>query len=191
MKKGLALTGTLLTAITWVMVMIVGWSVGRGVAPSAQLAGVVVNSAANHYYLSIDTPDMLGGSEDTGPAYVPSAFTLPANTDVTVTITNFDGATALPSGSEQYAKATGVKGSLTIEAMDTVHPNAGGAITQATSLDPTAGVSHTFTIATIGSTCPWHRSPGLPSPSTPGRRASTTGAAWTPVAMALPDGERP
>ena len=154
MKKGLTLVGALLTAIIWVTVMIVGWSVGRGAAPSAQLAGVVVNPAANHYYISIDTPAMLGGDEATGPAYVPSAMTLPANTDVTVTITNFDGATALPSGSEQYAKATGIKGSLTIEAIDTVHPNATGAVTTATSLDPATGMSHTFTIAKLGLNVP-------------------------------------
>jgi len=137
---------------------VVAWSIGRGAAGSATTAPAAVKvapTAMPHYYLSIETPDMLGGTEDTGPAYVPASFTLPANEDVTLTIVNFDDATALPAGSEDYATAKGIKGSLSIEPLDTVNPNGvAKAVTTATSLDPAKGVSHTFTIVKLGLNVP-------------------------------------
>jgi hypothetical protein len=105
-----------------------------------------------HETLVIATPDMLGSKEM--PAYIPAALTLPANTTVTVTIVNFDDATALPRGSEQYATARGVIGPLSIQQLDAANPNADAPATTATALDPEAGVSHTFTISKLGINVP-------------------------------------
>lgn len=151
MKRGIALAGAMGTAFIFVIVMIVGWSVGRGMGaasapPRVQLAAT---TATPHYYLTIDTPNML--ASDVGPAYVPSAFTLPANTDVTITIVNFDDATALPA---QFAQATGIEGALSIQTLDPQLPNAAGTTHAATSLDPATGVSHTFTIPKLGLNVP-------------------------------------
>src|SRR6266571_996649 len=60
--------------------------------------------------LTVVTGDMIG--HDEFPAYVPSDFTLPANSTVIISVTNFDDATALPKGSEQYAHVTGTLGAV-------------------------------------------------------------------------------
>lgn len=142
MKRGTAFATAVVGILTFAVVLTLGWSVGRGLAASTTIP---------HYYLSIDTPTMLGGTEVTGPAYVPSDFNLPANTNVTVTIVDFDGATALPA---QYAKATGITGTLSIQALNSVHPNATGTTRTAMSLNPTTGVAHTFTILNLGLNVP-------------------------------------
>ena len=105
-----------------------------------------------HLYLTIATPDMLGS--DMGPAYLPSSFSVPAYSTVTITVTNFDDATALPAGSEKYASAMGVSGPLSIQKLDPTNPNAEAPATQATRLDPATGVSHTFTVAKLGLSVP-------------------------------------
>ena len=103
--------------------------------------------------MSIDTPDML--QTDTGPAFVPSALTVPSNTDVTITIYNFDDATALTGDATKFATATGIVGSLQVEPIDTTNPNgpAAGAAQGAVSIDP-ATVSHTFTVPALGINVP-------------------------------------
>ena len=106
-----------------------------------------------HETLVIATPDMLGSKDK--PAYMPSSLTLPANSTVEITVVNFDDATALPQGSEQFATATGVIGPLHIQAMDPSNPNdASAPVTTATALDPQKGVSHTFTISKLGINVP-------------------------------------
>lgn len=100
----------------------------------------------------IATPDML--KSDVGPAYIPANPTLPANADVTITITNFDDATALTSGTEHYATASGIVGPLQVATIDPAKPNAPAAVTSTTSLDPATGVSHTFTIPKLGVNVP-------------------------------------
>ena len=152
MKRGFTAAGIVVAVLILAVATITGWSVGRGLAthnssPSIHLA----SQATPHYYLSIDTPAMLGGTEDTGPAYVPSTFTLPANQLVTLTVVNFDNATALPA---QYAKTSGIVGPMTIQTLDSVHPNAAGTTTQTTSLDPNTGVAHTFTMPDLGLNVP-------------------------------------
>lgn len=159
MKRVAALIAVIIGTVVFASVMITAWSIGRGAstaeARANQLSGpVLATTLPPHLYLSIDTPAMLGGSESTGPAYVPSAFTLPANSDVVITITNFDGATPLPPASARYARATGVTGTVMAEALDTVHPNASAAPHAAMSLDPATGVAHTFTIAGLGLNVP-------------------------------------
>ncbi|MHB8399180.1 MAG: cupredoxin domain-containing protein [Candidatus Limnocylindrales bacterium] len=103
--------------------------------------------------LTIVTGDMIGHTEY--PAYVPSGFTLPANSTVIVTITNFDNATPLPKGSGIYAKVSGtVGGTMTTTPIKAAYPNRpGGAVQTLSALDP-AAVSHTFTIAALGINVP-------------------------------------
>ena len=103
--------------------------------------------------LTIVTGGMIGHTEY--PAYVPSDFTLPANSTIVVTITNFDDATPLPKGSEIYAKVTGtVGGTMTTAPIKAAYPNrASGASQTLAALDP-AAVAHTFTIAALGINVP-------------------------------------
>ena len=105
-----------------------------------------------HMSMLIATPDMLG--TDVGPAYIPGDPTLPADSDVTITVTNFDDATALAPGTETYATATGVVGPLRITTLDPADPNAAGTVTLTRALDPATGVSHTFTIPKLGINVP-------------------------------------
>ncbi|HZS15111.1 MAG TPA: hypothetical protein VFC09_10970 [Candidatus Dormibacteraeota bacterium] len=144
---GSILTASLVTAAA-------AWhapSTPAGAAPAATTAAHVA-VAPLHETLVIATPDMLGSNEM--PAYVPSTLTLPANTTVSITIVNFDDATALPAGSEQFATATGVTGPLQVQALDPTDPNADAPATAVTSMDPQSGVSHTFTIAKLGINVP-------------------------------------
>jgi hypothetical protein len=128
----------------------IGWSVGRG-AVSATASPHA--AATGHLYLTIATPDMLG--TDVGPAYLPSAITVPAATEITVTVANFDGATPLTGAAEKYAKATGIAGSLSCRTLDPANPNAAATGTAQTSksVDPSL-VSHTFTVADLGLNVP-------------------------------------
>lgn len=131
-----------------------GWDVAQMAAAAAppRAATAVVQGATPHIYLTIATPDMLG--TEIGPAMMPSTLTLPAHSDVVITITNFDDATALAAGSEQYAAATGITAPMSITTMDPADPNAPGTTTKAIKLDPATGVSHTLTIAKLGLSIP-------------------------------------
>jgi hypothetical protein len=103
--------------------------------------------------LTIVTGGMTG--HDEFPAFIPSDFTLPANSTVLITITNFDDATALPKGSEQYATVSGTVGNAArITPIKAGDPNGSGGPTRVvTALDP-ANVSHTFTIPALGINVP-------------------------------------
>ncbi len=103
--------------------------------------------------LTIVTGDMINHTEY--PAYVPSDFTLPANSTVVVTITNFDNATPLPASAAIYATATGiVGGSFTVTPFKTGYPNRpAGATRTLSALNPN-DVSHTFTIPALGINVP-------------------------------------
>lgn len=131
-----------------------GWDSAQMVAAASppRTVTTVAQGGAEHLYLTIATPDMLG--TNVGPAYLPSDFSLPANSNVTITITNFDDATALSAASRQYAVAEGIMGKLSIESFNAANPNAPGTTTTAVRLDPTTGVAHTFTIAKLGLSVP-------------------------------------
>ncbi|MGO9877526.1 MAG: hypothetical protein ACLPVY_27455 [Acidimicrobiia bacterium] len=103
-----------------------------------------------HFALTVETPDQLH-NEPTGPAYVPATFSLPANATVVMTVYDFDDATALPG---QYAKATGIEGSMTIQALNLESPNAQSPSHTATVLNAKTEVAHTFTIPTLGLNVP-------------------------------------
>lgn len=154
MKRGIALAAALFVAVVVVMITITGWTVGRGAAYGALTTGVPLGSITGQhrsdFSLSIDTPAMLGGTQ-VGPSYVPSDFTLPANSEVTVTVYDFDTAGALPA---QFAKATGIQGPMVIQALNPQNPNGNGPTHTATSLNPSTGVAHTFTITSLGLNVP-------------------------------------
>lgn len=152
MRRRNIFTGLAVAAGGLATVGIFGW--GMGIAASPVAATAHVSGAVPHYTLSIDTPDMLGGTEGTGPAYVPSNISLPANTTVEISIVNFDDATPLNAASTKYAKAYGIIGSLAVSRLNSVNPNARGPVQHLTSLDPATQVSHTFTVAALGLNVP-------------------------------------
>jgi hypothetical protein len=125
-------------------------------APVAQVSEAAPAADANpaRLHLTIVTGDMIGHNEF--PAFIPSDFTLPANSTVIVTITNFDDATALPKGQEAYASVEGTTdGTFRVQAINPKDPNGNkGVARTATNLNPTTGVSHTFTIKALGVNVP-------------------------------------
>jgi hypothetical protein len=144
---GSVVTASVVTALT-------AWHspvASTSTTPATQLAARQVAQPL-HEQLVIATPDMLGSHEM--PAFVPSALTLPANSTVTITVVNFDDATALTTGYEKYAVPTGVIGSLKVQQLDPTDPNAATPAASVTSMDPAKGVSHTFTIAKLGINVP-------------------------------------
>ena len=150
MKSVIALFAAVGIAMVFGFVTIVGWSVGRGVGYDSIAHGAAAGNAAGkvvaptHVYLVIHQGEQLG-NEPLGPAYLPATFTLPAYTTVTITIINFDDATALPATYAQYAKASGIdKNSFQMAALDPTNPNAKMASTTMSQLEA-ASVSHTFT----------------------------------------------
>jgi len=128
---------------------------GASAAPTAAptLATAAPPSAPVSLNMTILSDTMTGRAG--WPVFVPSDFTLPANSTVIVTVTNFDGATALPKGSQLYAKATGiVGGTFTVTPIKAGAPNGSASPTSTRSaLDP-AQVSHTFTILALGINVP-------------------------------------
>ena len=107
-------------------------------------------TGASHFTLTVETPAQMH-NEATGPAYLPATLSLPANATVVMTVYDFDDATALPA---QYAKAVGIKGPMTIQALNLENPNAPGPSHTATVLDAKTEVGHTFTIPALGLNVP-------------------------------------
>lgn len=102
----------------------------------------MVNVAAPSSHVNLTIAAQKPGSSVDGPAYVPSSFTLPANTVVTLTIVNADpGDTSLPNGSP-FGKVTGVVGGqATVD----------GVPYSSLALDK---VAHTFTLPSLGVNVP-------------------------------------
>ena len=104
--------------------------------------------------LSIVTGAMMGAGA-LGPAYVPSSFTVPANSMVLVTVTNFDTASPLTGALVKYSKVTGAVGNtMRVQSINPKSPNTllGTARTMG-YLAPTL-VSHTLTIPRLGINVP-------------------------------------
>ncbi|MDQ2960459.1 MAG: cupredoxin domain-containing protein [Candidatus Dormibacteraeota bacterium] len=159
MKKVIAFCAAVGVAMVLGVVMIVGWSVGRGVGYDSVTHGAGAGNATGavktptHVYLVIHQGEQLG-NEPLGPAYLPATFTLPAYTTVTITIINFDSATALPATYAKYAKASGIdKNSFQMAAMDPTNPNAKVASATMSSVEA-AQVSHTFTFPELNLSVP-------------------------------------
>lgn len=153
MRKGTIATAGL-AALGIFIVGSLGWDAAQMAAAASppKAVSTVVQGGTPHIYLMIATPDML--QSDVGPAMVPSNFSLPAHSDVTITVTNFDDATALPATAQEFAVAEGTAGPITVQAMDPTNPNLAGVTRTVDRLDATTGVSHTFTIAALGVNVP-------------------------------------
>lgn len=103
-------------------------------------------------YLSILTGDQIGKKE--WPAFVPAFFKVPAHATVTVELFNYDDATPLAVGTEQFSKVTGTVGNtVTVVTWDPTNPGVDGSSQQISSLDP-AKVSHTLTSDKLGLNVP-------------------------------------
>lgn len=114
-------------------------------------AALVLSSEPAHLYLTI----AVGVGQD-NPAYVPSDFSVPRNSLVEITITNFDDATPLTGDAVKYAKVTGTVGdTATVTPIDLSDPNgaANGPVQKVSSIDPN-DVSHTFTVPQLGLNVP-------------------------------------
>ncbi len=160
MKKSNIVAASAVVAAALGAAGVFGW--GMGVATHEASAGTTspasVARAATilptHLYLTIVTPAMTGSQ--VGPAVLPSQATVPAFSDVTVTIVNFDDATPLTGSYQRYAASTGsIKGTILSQPIEKTNPNAVGK-SQAqtyTSLDPNL-VSHTFTIPSLNLNVP-------------------------------------
>lgn len=153
MKSAVAFVVTIVAGLIFVTVATVGWSVGRGTVSAAAATASHPALVKAHLYLTIATPAMLG--TEVGPAYLPSSMTVPAYAEVTVTVANFDGNTPLVGAATKYAKATGISGKLSSRVLDPVDPNAASkaAAHYSMSVDP-SGVSHTFTVDSLGLNVP-------------------------------------
>jgi hypothetical protein len=137
-----------------------GW--GMGVATHDANVGTTASSAtvarpsallATHLYLTIVTPAMTGSQ--VGPAVLPSRATVPAFSDVTVTIINFDDATPLTGSFVSLAKGSHIKGTVLSQPIEKTNPNAAGKSPAQTytAVDPNL-VSHTFTVPSLGLNVP-------------------------------------
>jgi hypothetical protein len=137
-----------------------GWGMGvathdvSAATPSSHVS--VARTASTlpaHIYLTIVTPTMTGSQ--IGPTVLPSHATVPAFSEVTVTIINFDDATPLTGYYKRYAAATNIHGAVSSQPIDTTNPNAVGKSPAQTytSVDPNL-VSHTFTIPSLGLNVP-------------------------------------
>lgn len=131
-----------------------GSNAAKGVASAAATApstpqataAAAQPTLAAQVYLTIVTGGMIDKKD--WPAYIPSAFTIPAHSRVDFTITNFDGATPLPS--DIFAKVSGTVGNvISVEPLTVTDPNASGKATSVAQVDPKQ-VGHTFTAPGLG-----------------------------------------
>ncbi|MHB8510837.1 MAG: hypothetical protein ACYDCC_01545 [Actinomycetota bacterium] len=130
------------------LVGLVAWSAGKNQA-SNHVNSSFAAPAVHHLNLTIATG--LGPKKD-WPGYIPSSFTLPANSTIVVTITDLDNATAMPA---TYAKVTGTEGNtVSVSPIDPFAPNTIRSSRTVSSLNPQTAVGHTFTIPQLGINVP-------------------------------------
>jgi len=112
-------------------------------------AAVAGGSAPEHLYLTIVT------NEGVGPAFVPSSFSIPSNTQVTITVTDFDGNTPLPAALASHARVSGtLGGTALVQPLNASQPVLSFASARSIRELPAAAVSHTFTIPSLGLNVP-------------------------------------
>jgi hypothetical protein len=89
------------------------------------------------------------------PAFEPASFSIPSNRSVTVTVTNLDGSTPLPSSLRSYSRVTGVVGDhMKIVPIRVARPKVAAGRTRRVDAINSTVVSHTFTIPSLGINVP-------------------------------------
>lgn len=160
MKTSNIVAASSVVAAALVGVGVFGWGMGVathdanvGTTPSPATVAHASTLLPTHLYLTIVTPTMTGSQ--VGPAVLPSQATVPAFSDVTVTIINFDDATPLTGSYVSFAKASRIKGTVLSQPIEKTNPNAVGKSPAQTyaAVDPKL-VSHTFTIPSLGLNVP-------------------------------------
>ena len=151
---GVAIAAVLMAAVVLIGGYASGWGGHLKISQAAVPVAASSGTTQATLNLSIVTGEMMG-SGALGPAYVPSSFTVPANSTIKVTVTDFDTATALTGGLVKYSKVTGtVGGTMQVQAINPKAPNTllGNAHTMS-YLAP-ALVAHTLTIPALGINVP-------------------------------------
>ncbi|MHB8394062.1 MAG: cupredoxin domain-containing protein [Candidatus Dormibacteria bacterium] len=151
---GAAIMAVLVSAVVLVGGYASGWGGHLRISQSAVPVSASTGTANATLNLTIVTGQMMG-SGALGPAYLPSDFTVPANSTVKVTVTDFDNTTPLTGVLTKYAKVTGtVGGTMLVQAINPQAPNTViGGVHQMSSLAPTL-VAHTLTIPRLGINVP-------------------------------------
>jgi hypothetical protein len=151
---GAAILAVLMAAVVLIGGYASGWGGHLKITQAAVPLSASSGTAQATLNLSIVTGQMMGPGA-LGPAYVPSNFTVPADSTVKVTVTDFDTATPLTGVLVKYAKVTGTVGdTMQVQAIDPKAPNTllGQARTMS-YLAPTL-VAHTLTIPALGINVP-------------------------------------
>ncbi len=157
-EPGTWVLGMLLVALLASAAVLVGgyWTNWGGhFAISQSTAPVGTHSASPATLnLAVVTGKMMGNGA-LGPAYVPSNFTVPAHSTVTVTVTDFDTATPLTGALKAFAKVKGtVGGVMRVQRIDPQAPNTTIGPVQTMSYLAPALVAHTLTIPRLGINVP-------------------------------------
>ncbi len=148
-SRWMAITAMWLALMGFVLAGYLVWGT-QGTATPAKASERAAGAApADHLDISILTDGQIG---HTGyVAFVPSDFTVPANSTVVITVRNFDGNTPIPA---QYAAVSGTVGNTeTVAPLKAADPNAAVAGKTVNSLNPKY-VSHTITIPQLGINVP-------------------------------------
>ncbi len=151
---GAAIVAVLMAAVVLIGGYASGWGGHLKISQAAVPLAASSGTSQATLNLSIVTGKMMG-SGALGPAYVPSNFTVPADSTVKVTVTDFDTATPLTGPLVKYSKVTGtVGGTMQVQPINPQAPNSfvGKAHTMS-YLAPTL-VAHTLTIPALGINVP-------------------------------------
>jgi len=121
---------------------------------SLQTASVMAATPGGVHKMSL-TIVTDAGPQKNWPAFEPSSFSLPAGQLVTISVTNRDGATALPAALGAHAKVTGVVGGVEkVVPIEAVHPYAAKSESRSMTAINLSVVSHTFSIPSLGINVP-------------------------------------
>ncbi|HUY54285.1 MAG TPA: hypothetical protein VMV23_03900 [Candidatus Nanopelagicaceae bacterium] len=158
-EPGMWILGVMIVAALMAAVVLIGgyaegWGGHLHISQSAVPLGATSGTSNATLNLTIVTGGMMGAGA-LGPAFVPSDFTVPANSSVKVTVTDFDNATPLTGALTKFAKVTGTVGNvMQVQGINPLAPNTKvGAAHTVSSLAPSQ-VAHTLTISQLGINVP-------------------------------------
>lgn len=152
------LGGLILALLVTAAILICGYATDWGgdfqITQSAVPLDSSSGTAAATLNLAIVSGEMLGQGA-LGPAYVPSDFTVPAHSTVTVTVTDFDTATPLTGALAEFSTVKGTVGDvMRVQEINPHAPNT--AIGEVRTVDHLAPklVAHTLTVPRLGINVP-------------------------------------